>query len=178
MKHINFTVLFGYFLAIFALLALYIVLGILAFWELYPYKPFTITTQEATQPVPILNTTLHPGDQLEYNLSYCKYTDNTSIVHKHLVDGQSIPLDDSTGILIRGCGTIKNSTTVIPETVNPGTYYLFVDVEYRVNPIRTYNVHYRTQSFTVVAKPTPATAIIDGMPVNILIQPSATTTNQ
>jgi hypothetical protein len=165
-----------YFWLLAIIVALYLLVGTVAFWLFYPYNPLVLTSGELNKPIPVNNSLLEPGQALEYNLSYCKNTDGLSVVHKRMVDGQTIELDDITGTLSRGCGTIVNSTTIIPETVNPGKYYLSIDVEYRVNPIRYVNIRYRTAYFTVMAKPIPATAMINSTPVNILLKPAATST--
>ena len=101
--------------------------------------------------VQIENAVVHPGDSLQYVLDYCKYADIPSVVHRSLIDGQVITLTDTQGQLPLGCHTLIANTAIIPETVNPGRYYLDVSVIYQVNPLRSQVTHYRTVYFDVVA---------------------------
>lgn len=159
------------------MIAIYFIVGILAFWFFYPYKTLSITGYDSQHPIQILNTTVHPGDVLQYKLDYCKYTDLTSTVHRDFIDGQVVPLQDIVGGLPKGCHNYSIETTTVPETINPGRYSLLIRVDYHMNPIRTITTEYQTSYFTVVAKPTSATAIINGAPVKIFIKNQVTATS-
>lgn len=146
LKHIHWL----YVLAFFALFAMYAILGLVAFWLFWPYQTLKIVGYDPSHPIAILNDQIHPGDSLEYNLDYCKGTDIVPVVHRTFLDGQTIILQDISGGLPSGCHTaFKLGSTIVPETLNPGRYYLFVDVDYRVNPIREIHTTYRTDYFTV-----------------------------
>lgn len=165
-------------IALLAILVGYLAVGLVAFWLFWPYKTLVIENEQAGG-VPVITTTLHPGDPLQYYLNYCKYVDLTSTVYRTLVDGQIITLQTSQGTLPIGCDNNHIVSTVsVPETINPGRYYLSVSVDYKVNPIRTVRTTYRTQYFDVVAKPQSGTAVINGTPTRVIIHPNpiATTT--
>lgn len=130
-----------------------------AFWLFWPYyKTIEIENFSLDKPVHIETPVVHPGDVLRYNLSYCKYIDATPHVYRTLVDGQKIPLTNDSGNLPIGCYSTPVTTTVIPETVNPGRYYLDVVIEYKVNPIRSIRTHYFTEYFQVVDENIPSTS--------------------
>lgn len=116
-------------------------------WLMFgPVKVMTVNTPE---PIPVENKVVLPGERLEYYLDYCKYTPARATVYRALVDGQVITLQPTLGGLPEGCHKTLISTTVIPQTLNPGEYYLDVYLEYPVNFIRKESVHYRTEYFRV-----------------------------
>lgn len=85
-------------------------------------------TDVAVIPVHIETPVVHPGDVIVYELDYCKYTDIIPIARRQLIDGQTIPLTASNGNgsgLPLGCHKTTRSVE-IPETINPGRYYLNV----------------------------------------------------
>lgn len=156
----------GYFFVILFALAL--------FW---PVKTIVITGYSPDHPIPVETKTLYPGDTLGYNLSYCKYTDRDSTVHRQLIDGQVITLQDVAGQLPLGCATREIHTVVIPETLVPGKYRLDVAIDYPINIVHDaffgqQRTRYTTEYFTVLAKPQPATAVINGVATPVLIKPS------
>lgn len=128
----------------------YIIVFYVLFLMLWPVKTLELTNYNENTPIQILNTTVHRGDTLQYNLSYCKYTDLTSVVHRTFIDGQVITLTDTPGKFPKGCRNALVTTAVVPETINFGSYYLDVVVEYDLNPYRKEFIHYKTSYFTVV----------------------------
>lgn len=135
--------------SIVSLVTAYLIIGYIAFCLFWPVKTLEIVGYNDSNPVVIQNDVIHKGDILIYDLNYCKYTNKSSIVHRSLIDGQIINLADTPGRLPTGCHTTTIQTAIIPETINPGTYYLDVTVEYDVNPFRTEYLHYKTTYFTV-----------------------------
>lgn len=121
------------------------------FW---PIQTLEIQNYSDSKPIPVLTQKVEPGDPLEYELDYCKYTNRPSRVHRSFMDGQIILLQDSDGKLPTGCHKTLVKTAIVPETINPGEYYLDVSVDYAINPLRTITTHYRTSMFTVVRKGT------------------------
>lgn len=85
-----------------------------------------------------------------YKLDYCKYTTAPVSVKRTLVDGQIISLSNSTGYLPGGCHSTLVETAEIPDTINPGKYYLDVEVTYHINIFRDETVHYHTNYFQVI----------------------------
>jgi hypothetical protein len=141
---------FPFFIAILALVAGYFIVGVMAYWLFWPYQTLQINNFASNGLVTTQGTVYRLGQPVVYMLDYCKYTDVPSIVHRVLVDGEEIALSDSTGYLALGCHKTFVETATIPETINPGVYYLDITVIYPVNPIRQVTIHYRTNSFDVI----------------------------
>lgn len=125
----------------------WVIVLFMAYSLFWPVRTLELQT---TGPIQIETPFVHRGDVLKYTLSYCKYTDLSSIVHRTFIDGQIITLNDTAGRLPKGCHTAAVSTAVVPTTINTGVYHLDVNVEYDINPFRKEFVHYQTTSFTVV----------------------------
>lgn len=120
----------------------------------WPITTLVIQNYSDAKPIPVLTSMIEPGEPLQYELDYCKYTNRPAVVHRSFMDGQIILLQDSSGKLPTGCHKTLVKTAIVPETINPGEYYLDVSVDYTINPLRTITTHYRTTEFTVVRKGT------------------------
>lgn len=116
------------------------------FW---PVKTLVITNFSASNEVKTQQDSYKLGQSIGYILNYCKYSTYPVTVTRTLIDGQQITLTDHGGYLALGCHSTLVETATIPETINPGRYYLDVNVQYRINPFRTSDVHYHTNYFTV-----------------------------
>ncbi len=127
----------------------YIFLGLIAYFLFWPTQTLTIIGYDETHPIPIENPLVRPGEALVYKLNYCKYTATPSVVHRTFIDGQVIILTDTPGALPVGCHVVTVKTAVVPATINPGRYYLDVQVVYKINPFRNEYIHYRTAYFNV-----------------------------
>jgi hypothetical protein len=139
----------AYWLCMAVLVLLGAVLLVINIWLFWPYQTLDIIGYSDGAPLPVVNSVVHPGEAIKYELNYCKYTDKPSVVRRTMIDGQVITLVDSPGRLPTGCHKATVKTAIVPETINPGNYYLDVSVDYKVNPIRTQTIHYRTQYFQV-----------------------------
>jgi hypothetical protein len=117
------------------------------FW---PVKTLVINNYASPDLVETATTTFKLGEPIAYTLNYCKYTTVPAIVTRTLIDGQIITLSNKNGYLPTGCHTTLVETSVIPDTIAPGEYYLDIVSRYPINPFRTEVVHYRTNLFTVV----------------------------
>lgn len=131
----------------------YLILGMVAYALFWPVRTLEIVGYSDTNPIQVDTPIVHPGEPLSYKLYYCKYTDLTATVRRTLLDGQVITLVSTPGQLPTGCHTVTVKTAVVPETVNPGDYYLEVTVEYKINPLRTEYIKYHTNYFKVEAGP-------------------------
>lgn len=140
-------------LALAAVIACYFIAGVIAVALFWPVKTLEIKNYSPDAPITIQNKDVRPGDRLIYELDYCKYSDGPVTVHRTLIDGQVVTLTDTQGQLPLGCHSSTIATAVVPETINPGKYYLDVTVEYKINVIRTQYVHYHTDYFVVIGKP-------------------------
>jgi hypothetical protein len=82
--------------------------------------PGLVATTQLTQPV-------------SYKLDYCKYTTIPAVVTRTLIDGQIMTLSNSNGYLPTGCHTTIVETSIIPDSIAPGTYYLDMVLRYPIN---------------------------------------------
>jgi hypothetical protein len=148
MKHTEKFVVMGVLITGWAILLSF------AYIAFFPIKTMEIMTEE---PVKVLNPekVVLPGETLSYELDYCKYTEVRAIVHRTLIDGQVITLQDTQGGIPMGCAKRVISTAIIPTTINPGEYYLHVELEYKLNFFRVERVSYRTEYFRVAAPVQP-----------------------
>lgn len=119
------------------------------FWPVHPLVIHNFIS--GTNEVQTDNTTYKLGQTIGYKLDYCKNTDAPVVVHRELVDGQTIELTSTTGYLLSGCHTTTVRTSMIPDTINPGTYYLDIKASYTINALRLpIVIHYHTNYFNVV----------------------------
>ena len=116
------------------------------FWWIFPYK-----TLEVKQPYEVVEKVVKQGDILTYKINYCKYTNTQSIVKRQFVDGIIYATPEITANLKKGCG-IASNTIAIPDNLPPGVYYLTIEVDYKVNPIRVIQHDLKTDSFNVIKK--------------------------
>jgi len=124
----------------------------LAFW---PFKGIDIYVQ----PYPVVTPTVVAGEQVKYEIDYCRYTDVDSHVVHQLVHGVEIiriPATDtrltstSDGLRLReGCDTATKAVH-IPPYIEPGEYKLVEIVSYGVNFLQTITYTFETEPFTVV----------------------------
>lgn len=125
-----------------------------------PVRTIELPDFALDKPLHVETPVVHPGDVVTFDFKYCKYIDVVPSVRRQLVDGQIIPLTATANTgsgLPMGCHTTTRSIT-IPETVNPGRYYLNTTLYYQVNPLRTEDVHYYTEYFQVVRPGIPSTS--------------------
>lgn len=162
MKHAIF-----YWLAFGVLILFGIILGVINFWLFWPYQTLQIIGYSDETPIAVSNPVLHPGDAIKYELNYCKYTDIPSTVRRTMIDGQVITLVATQGRLPSGCHKTEVSTGIVPDTINPGHYYLDVLIDYQVNPIRTETIHYRTQYFQVIRNSRPNSPSTTALPATM-----------
>lgn len=129
--------------AIFALLYL----GYMLYW---PVKTIEFKNNGDLEIVN-LNKEVRQGEQLEYKISYCRFTDQQAIVTRVIQDGLIYimpPIQTNTGI---GCQYDKiMSIAEIPKAIPPGKYQMLITVEFKINPLRTITHSLYTEPFTVV----------------------------
>lgn len=120
-------------------------------WLYYPYKTLEIHNPDP-EAIILEENIVKPGEALSYILDYCKYSDTDSVVHRKMLDGQVITLEDRPGGLPLGCHKVRLNNALVPATLNPGQYRMDIIVEYKVNPIRKIKTHYTTELFTVIPR--------------------------
>lgn len=128
------------------LAAMLLFLGLIVFWMTYPYKTVVFNQQ----PFKVDTKVVKAGESLTYTVDYCKYTDITPTVTRHIANGFIFQLSASAAVKKDvGCGKIKVHT-LIPSTIPPDTYHLKVSYAYKVNPIREVYVYAETEEFQVI----------------------------
>lgn len=117
------------------------------FW---PTQTLVINNYASPGVVETTTTSFKRGQPVSYKLDYCKYTTVKAQVTRTLIDGQIITLSNTNGYLPTGCHTTIVETSIIPDSIAPGQYYLDMVLRYPINPFRTEVVHYQTNLFQVV----------------------------
>lgn len=132
---------------------------VLLYWMLWPYPlPLVVKNYSFTTPLHVETPTVHAGDVLAFDFDYCKNVDVPGKVYRTFIDGQTVGMVPKDGNLPVGCNNTVSRGTVIPDTIEPGRYFLVVEVDYQVNPIRTIAVKYATEYFQVVPVDIPSTS--------------------
>ena len=104
------------------------------------------------QPYRSITKTVLPGDTYIYEVDACKYKAVPSVVTRRFVDdkGTRYPQPPETSNLQEGCSVIRVPVAV-PE-LHSGVWYMDIEVSYKVNPLRSENYHFTTETFTVLDK--------------------------
>lgn len=123
---------------------------LITYWLAWPYK---IAEQKA--PAKVLTPIVRLGDNLRYELDYCKYMDISPIdTKKQLVNGLVYPLPvPATRVLPVGCRVaIADAAIIIPECAECFDHDVHLEIltTYQVNPLRTVTVKFTTEKFKVV----------------------------
>jgi hypothetical protein len=135
-------------------IVLEVMMAILLIWInvqlFWPVKTLVINNYASPGLVQTTTGTFKLGQPIAYKLDYCKYTTVPAVVTRTMIDGQIITLSNTNGYLPSGCHTTVVETSIIPDSMAPGNYYLDIVSRYPINPFRTEVVHYRTNEFEVV----------------------------
>jgi len=135
--------------------ASYVVLGLalasmalVIFWLTFPYK--TVEMNSYTN----VTNTVKTGDNFIATADFCSWTGLPRTVTAQLRDGivWTLPVAEVPGkpLSEKPSCNMLNLATHIPETLPPGEYTLFVNTEFKVNPLRTMNLQYHSQPFQVI----------------------------
>jgi hypothetical protein len=120
----------------------------ISYLAIYPLRAM----EARTQPYKVINRDLTYGDTLFYEVDVCKHVDVPANVARTLRgEDQFISLPPITTNLPKGCSTSISASTVIPDEVPEGTYYLELALSYEVNPFHTIVEVVRTEDFTITA---------------------------
>lgn len=119
--------------------------GVLLYWMFIPLNVMTVVS-----PASILTPEVYPGENLVYEIDYCKYVDKSAVVTRRLINGEVIALPTITTDAATGCHQLLIATTTIPEHLDPGVYSLEVALDYHLNPIRHAHYEFKTEEFVVL----------------------------
>lgn len=98
----------------------------------------------------VLRDTFSTGEAVTYGIEYCKDRRVPATVRAFFVDTAMVEMPAVESNWDAGCGKLIIDDFVVPRFLPTGSYYLRVEVEYRVNPLRTVKVEYRTTDFTII----------------------------
>jgi hypothetical protein len=118
--------------------------ALFSYWAFYPQVVIRLTA-----PITLDKSSYSPGDRLSYTYSYCKDRQLPGIVVRALVNGTRTTFTTITSDLTVGCHTSTSSDLVIPDYADSGTYHLEGTAEYRINPINTYMLSWKSQEFKI-----------------------------
>lgn len=117
--------------------------AVIGWWLIYPYEPIKVHALK------VLNSGLKAGEVLQYQIDYEKKSALCGVLSRKLVNDYKIDLSDVSASSSVG----KDSDIVrikIPSFAEPGKYYLWWSVTYKVNPIRHVTVTAKSNTFEVV----------------------------
>jgi len=112
------------------------------FWYNWPYK-----VVEFKEPIHILTPIVHVGENLIYELDYCKHVDIPATLSKEYIDGVVYAAPPVVVNNPKGCG-IKNGITLVPNLLE-GVYSMRFSYSYKMNPIRTITIVVESEKFEV-----------------------------
>lgn len=105
------------------------------------------------QPYIVTTPALKAGDPITYIADVCKYKDVSSLVTRTFVDENNVhyPIPQQQSNIPSGCHQNK---VIVPTLGNlhPGRWYMTLDVEYRVNILRSETYHFTTDTFVIEAE--------------------------
>ncbi len=100
-------------------------------------------------PVPVHPPAQNPDQLIFLTVNYCKLRSGTGTVRRTLVSSTvriMLPLQTDSGP--KGCQQV-DVPLLIPKGVVPDTYYVHIDVDYQLNPLRKVTDSFDSQKFTV-----------------------------
>ena len=137
MKLIN---VFSYSLLAVAFVIVFYI-GYLAF---YPFKTLVVK-----QPITILTPTVKAGDDMVYQISYCRYFKGSAQLSRTLVGPDNFPAPFVSSITKPGCG-IAHVHLNVPASATPGAYHMEAIAEFQVNPFQLRRVNFQSGEFQVI----------------------------
>jgi hypothetical protein len=122
-------------------------MGLLAYWLLFPYK--LVTFDRETYPIMNENKTVKQGGLLTYHADYCKYTTLAPKIYRTYEDGLVFVVPEVATSRESGCHEI-DVNIIVPRSLPVGVYKLQTIYVYKVNPVREVSLTVNTDKFTVV----------------------------
>jgi len=103
------------------------------------------------QPYKIMNEnkTVKIGDNVIYQVDACKFMDISAISRRSFVNAIEINLPPKETSVVKGCNKTQMLVQV-PNEIIPGTWHLEINIEYKINPLRSKIYHLKTENFQVV----------------------------
>lgn len=128
------------------LIVVMIMVGILLYWQIYPYN--ILEEKEGNY---LLDKTVYKqGEDFNIHFEICKKMDFEEDVYGRFVDGVIYSIPENGSNFDIGCYSTYISSVSIPETLPEGNYIYEETIIYRVNPIRVIEYTFTTPEFRVV----------------------------
>ena len=135
--------------AIYALIGFaLIMMGFVAYWQFYPYKPITAQTQ----PFMILDEdkVLKAGDILAYRADFCKDFSGEIRMDRMLVNDILIQFTPHFITASNNeCQLHEDQMVKLPDNTPNGVYHMEITTTVQVNPIRSISLKFITEDFSV-----------------------------
>lgn len=120
-------------------------IGYVIFYLTYPFKGLVVNES----PVSVIQHEIKAGDQLEYELDYCRFSDRHAQTTRQFIDGVIYTTPTLETIADTGCH-VKKYAVLVPETLNGGTYHLRVIVDVEINKLRSVQTVFITEDFRII----------------------------
>jgi len=128
------------------LLAIVMVLYVL-FYSFFPFR----TVEYTQMPFPVLNENkvVRAGEELRYQVGYCRYTDLPTRSARSLQNDFIYTLPSVEVKSPVGCNT-SITIVLIPKETFPGKYKLVSTLTWEINAFRTIIKQVETEEFTII----------------------------
>ncbi len=134
-----------FFFSMATLLASIAMIGYVVFYLVYPFKGLVINKKPA-----IVHTKeVVAGEELIYELDFCRYSDKHAEVTRQFIDGVVYTMPPITAIAKEGC-SVQDYALFVPSTLNSGTYRLRVLVVIHINKLREVQTIIETEPFKII----------------------------
>ena len=127
-----------------------LLLGILLYWSVVPFRPI-LEIPNNKMYVVNPNNEVKAGENLLLHYKYCKRGDGVGLITRYLQDNQIITLPDLNSKQPGGCGE-ATIPVMIPTNTPTDTYTFHAQVTYKVSPIKTVSYDLWTDEFTIKGK--------------------------
>ena len=126
-----------------SLVIVFIFILLIGFWLNYPYKPVQFYTLK------IVPNTVHAGDSVHFELTYCKYMKLPAKVETHYKDSLIYSGPEISTNNLPGCRT-DSVLIQVPVGLPPETYVIQKVYKYQVNPIREIRITVISEPFKII----------------------------
>lgn len=121
----------------------FLLLFLLSFWWLYPYKPLTLSN------IKLNKTEISRGEHILVSADYCKNTEKQADLYLTFLDGLTYNPQIQLIDLESGCHQ-ANLSVYIPKGLPTGVFKLQGNFRYKMNPIKIVEVIYLTEDFNII----------------------------
>ena len=132
--------------AFIVLIGTLVVMGWIAWSVLYEPEIVEFTQEYMT----VLNNPTFAGDNVYYEVPYCKSKDIPARVSRELINGEIINYPSFISTFELGCHTELKSLIIPPYAPSGDNYKVRTSIEFRVNPLKSVYKTIESEPFTVV----------------------------